>query len=175
MFSQFIFWWRLSRNTLYSLNTVASNHFHSIKKTLFSSTDHAISMECKAFDFQCQCTQQKLQSIYAVLTFDPQLKKILTFSVKDRYQLNYFICFKNFYAETITSLKLNLFSFFLCGCQHHQRKTICLYVYISDIRQIVGYRTPVFIQRFPWRLHITITYNLPHRRLWYADVVTVIA
>jgi hypothetical protein len=92
LFSQFIFWWRLSRNTLYSLNTVASNHFHSIKKTLFSSTDHAISMECKAFDFQCQCTQQKLQSIYAVLTFDPQLKKILTFSLKDRYQLIYFIC-----------------------------------------------------------------------------------
>jgi hypothetical protein len=47
-------------------------------------------------------------------------------------------------------------------------------MYISDIRQIVGYRTPVFIQRFPWRLHITITYNLPHLRLWYADV-TVIA
>jgi hypothetical protein len=43
-----------------------------------------------------------------------------------------------------------------------QRKTICLYVYISDVRQIVGYRIPVCIQRFPWRLHITITYNLPH-------------
>jgi hypothetical protein len=89
------------------------------------------------------------------------------FSVKDRYQLNYFICIKDVNAETNTSLKLNLFSFFICGCRHHQRKTICLYVYISD-RQIVGYRTPVFIQRFPWRLHITITYNLPH---WYADVV----
>ena len=47
-------------------------------------------------------------------------------------------------------------------------------MYISDIRQIVGYRTPVFTQRFPWRLHITITYNLPHLRLSYADV-TVIA
>jgi hypothetical protein len=84
--------------------------------------------------------------------FDPQLKKILTFSVKDRYQLNHFICIKDFNAETITSLKLNLFSFFICGSQHHQRKTICLYVYISDIRQIVGYRTPVFIQPFPWHL-----------------------
>ena len=30
------------------------------------------------------------------------------------------------------------------------KENICLYVYISDIRQIVGYRTPVFIQRFPW-------------------------
>jgi hypothetical protein len=89
------------------------------------------------------------------LTFDSQLKKILTFPVKDRYQLNYFICIKDFNSETNTSLKLNLFSFFICGCRHLQRKTICLYVYISDIRQIVGYRTPVFIQRFPWPHHIT--------------------
>jgi hypothetical protein len=110
--------------------------------------------------YWCSVPHQKLQSICAVLTFDPQLKKILAFSVKDRYQLNYFICTKDFNAETNTSLKLNLFSFFICGCQHHQKNTICLYVYISDIRQIVGYRTPVFIQRFPWRLHITITY--PH-------------
>ena len=137
----------------------------------FRPPDHVISMELLALNFRSQCIQQKLQSICAVLSFDPQHKKILTFSVKDRYQLNYFICIK----ETNISLKLNLFSFFICGCQHHQRKTICLYVYISDIRQIVRYRTPVFIQRFPWRLHITITYNLRHLRLWYADVVTVIA
>ena len=100
----------------------------------FRPPDHVISMECSALNFRCQCTQQKLQSICAVLTFDHQLKKILTFSVKDRYQLNYVICIKGFNAETITSLKLNLFSFFICGCQHHQRKTICLYVLflISD-------------------------------------------
>jgi hypothetical protein len=109
--------------------------------------------------------------------FNVRSSNILTFSVKDRYQLNYFMCIKDFNAETITSLKLYLFSFFICGsqCQHHERETICLYVYISDIRQIVGYRTPVFIQPFPWRLHITIYYNLPHLRLWYADIVTVIA
>jgi hypothetical protein len=146
-------------------NTVVSNRFHSVKICYFRPPDHVISMEFLVLNFRCQCTQQKLQSICAVLTFDPQLKKILTFSVKYRYQLNYFTCIKDFIAETNTSLKLNLFSFFICGCQHHQKKTICLYVYISDIRQIVGYRTPVFIQRFPWRLHITITYNLPHLRL----------
>ena len=147
-----------------TFNTVVSNHFQSVKFCYFRPPDHVISMECL-----CQCTQQKLQLICAVLTYDPQLKKILTFSV------HYFICIKDFNADTNTSLKLNLFSFFICDCQHHQRKTICLYVYISDIRQIVGYQTPVFIQRFPWRLHITITYFLPHLRLWYADVVTVIA
>jgi hypothetical protein len=71
-------------------------------------------MECKALDFRCQCTQQRLQSICAILTFNPLLKKILTFSVKDRYQLNYFICIKDLNAEIIriTSLKLNLFFFF---------------------------------------------------------------
>jgi hypothetical protein len=37
------------------------------------------------------------------------------FTVKERYQLNYFICIKDFNAETNTSLKLNLFSFFICG------------------------------------------------------------
>jgi lipopolysaccharide assembly outer membrane protein LptD (OstA) len=44
------------------------------------------------------------QSICPVLTFDPQLKKILTFSVKDRYQLNYFICIKDLNTRIITSL-----------------------------------------------------------------------
>ena len=66
-------------------------------------------MAIQALDFWCQCTQQKIQSICVVLTFDPQLKKILTFSVKDRYQFNYFICIKDMTTETITSLKLNLF------------------------------------------------------------------
>jgi hypothetical protein len=137
-------------------NTVVSNHFHSVKILLFSSA--------RSRDFAGMYTT-KLQSICAVLTFDPRLKNILTFSVEDRYQLNYFICIKDFNAETITSLKLSLFSFFIYGFQHHERKTICLYVYISVIRQTVRYRTPVFIQRFSWHLHITITYNLLHLRL----------
>jgi hypothetical protein len=47
-------------------------------------------------------------------------------------------------------------------------------LYISDIRQILRYRTSLFIQPFPWRIHITITYNLPHLRIWNADVVTII-
>jgi hypothetical protein len=39
----------------------------------FRLPDQVISMECLALNFRCQCTQQKLQSICAVLTFDPQL------------------------------------------------------------------------------------------------------
>jgi hypothetical protein len=101
-------------------NTVFSNHFHSSKKLFFRSPDHVISMECSALNFRCQCTQQKLQSICAVLTFDLQHKKILAISVKEGYQLNYFICIKDLNAETITSLKLN-WSFFICCCQHHEK------------------------------------------------------
>jgi hypothetical protein len=70
------------------------------------------------------------QSICAVLTFDPQLKKILTFFVKDRYQLNYFICIKDFNAETNTSLKLNLFSFFylrLSASSKENDLPLCIY------------------------------------------------
>ena len=40
-----------------------------------------ISMELLALNFRCQCTQQKFQSICAILTFNPQLKEILAFSV----------------------------------------------------------------------------------------------
>jgi hypothetical protein len=141
-------------------NTVVSNHFHSVKKKLFSSARSRDFDGMFSTELPVSMYTTKIQSICVVLAFDPQLKKILTFSVKDSYQLNYFICIKDFNVETITSLRLNLFSFFIYDCQYHQRKTICLYVYISDIRQIVGYRTPVFIQRFPWRLHITISYNL---------------
>jgi hypothetical protein len=121
-----------SRNV--SCNSIRLFRIISIlsKFCYFRPPDHVISMECKALDFRCQCTQEKFQSICAVLTFDLQLKKILTFSVKDRYHLNYFICIKDFIAE-ITSIKLNLFSFFICCYQHYERKTICLYIFlISD-------------------------------------------
>ena len=47
--------------------------------------------------------------------------------------------------------------------------------YISVIRQTERYRTPVFTHPFSWCLLITITYTLPHLRLWFVAVVTVIA
>ena len=65
----------------------------------------------------------------------PQLKEFLTFSLKDRYQLNYLICIKDFNAQTITSLKLNLFSFFIYCCQNHERKMICLEIFLLSDRQ----------------------------------------
>ena len=38
-------------------------------------------------------------------------------------------------------------------------------LYISVIRQTVGYQTPAFTLPFSWRLHFTITCNLLHLRL----------
>jgi hypothetical protein len=130
----------------------------------FRPPDHVISMECTALDFRCQCTQQKLQSICAVLTFDPQLKKISTFSVKDRYQLNYFICTKDFNAETITSLKLNLFSFFICGCRHHERK-----IFLISARQW-GTEHKYLFSRF---LGVSILQLLVIYRIYNYDMLTL--
>ena len=121
-----------TNNTVVSnhFNTVVSNHFHSVNILLFSSARSRDFDGLIGIELRCQCTQQKLQSICSVLTFDPQLKTILTFSVKDRYQLNYFICIKDFNAETNTSLKLNLFSFFtlrLSASSKENDLPLCIY------------------------------------------------
>jgi hypothetical protein len=122
-------------------NTVVSNHFHSVNILLFSSA--------RSSDFDVMYSTGLPVSMYTTQTpIDMcrlNVRSILTFSVKHKYQLNYFICIKDFNIETINSLTLNLFSFFICGCQHHERETICLYLYISDIRQNVRYRTSVCI------------------------------
>jgi hypothetical protein len=57
-------------------------------------------------------------------------RNLFTFSFKDRYQLNYFICIKDMNTETNTSLKLDLFSFFICCCIM-KRKRFCLYIFQS--------------------------------------------
>ena len=72
----------------------------------------------------------------------------------------------------IFKIKLVLFLYLLLSVSWKENN---LSWYISVIRQTVRYWTPVFTQLFSWCLHITITYNLLHLRLWYVDVVTVIA
>ena len=79
-------------------NTVDSNHFHSVKILLFLSA--RFRWNSWHWTSGVNVHNKNSQSICAVLTFDPQLNKILTFSVNDRYQLNYFICIKDFNAET---------------------------------------------------------------------------
>ena len=134
----------------------------------FRPPDHVISMACSALDFQCQCTQRKLQSICAVLTFDPQLKKILIFSVKDK-SIKLFYLYQRLQCRDNYFFKIKfVFFLYLLLSSSWKKKRSAFNIFL--IWQIVGYRTPVFIQPFPWRLHITITYNLPHLRLWYADV-----
>ena len=111
---------------------LVSNHFHSVKNFFFRLPNHVILMECQALDFRCQCTQRKLQLISGVLTL---LKFFFTLSVKDGYQLNYFICIKDFNAQTITSLKLNLLYFFIYCCHHHERQTTCIDIFLLSDRE----------------------------------------
>ena len=87
--------------TLYHHNTVVSNHFHSVKNFLFSSA--------KPCDFDGMLGTGLPVSMYTTKTpidkchFNvTQLKDFFTFSVKDRYQLNYCICIKDVHAQTTT-------------------------------------------------------------------------
>ena len=129
------------------LNTVVLNHLHSVKKNYFRPSDHMISMEYLALNFPCQCTQQKLQSICAVLTFDPQLKKNPNIFCKRQISIKLFYLYQRLECRDKYFFKIK-FVFFPCLRLSASSKEN-LYVYISDIRHIVGYRTPVFIQRFP--------------------------
>jgi hypothetical protein len=79
------------------VNTFVSNHFHSVKSFLFSSA--------RPHDFDGMLGTGLPVSMYTTKTpidmwrFNvPQLKEFLTFSVEDRYQLNIFICIKDFNA-----------------------------------------------------------------------------
>ena len=118
----------------YHSNTLDSNNFHSDKNFLFSSA--------KPRDFDGMLGTGLPVSMYTPKTptdkwrFNvTQLKEFFTFSVRGRYQLNNFICMKDFNAQTITSLKLNLFYFFIYCCQHDERKTTCLDIFLLSDRQ----------------------------------------
>ena len=93
-----------------NMNTIVSNHFHSVKNFLFSSA--------KPRDCDGMLGTGLPVSMYTTKTSIDKCRFNVTqlnffFSVKDRYQLNYFICIKDFNAQTITSLKLNLLYIFI--------------------------------------------------------------
>ena len=94
-----------------------------------------------------------------------QLKDILFFYIFCKRQMSifFFICIKDVNAQTITSLKLNLFMslFTAVGIMKGKRPVLIYFI----VKQTMRYRIPVFIPPFSWHLHITITYNLPHLRL----------
>ena len=125
--------YQLIRNTRKN-NTIVSNHFHSIKNFLFSSAKPRDfdGMLGTGFPVSMYTTKTPIDKCRFNVT---QLKEYFMFSVKDRYQLNYFICIKDFNAQTITSLILNLFYFFIYCCQHHERKTTCVDIFLLSDRQ----------------------------------------
>ena len=131
----------------------------------FCPPDHVISMKCKALDFRCQCTQRKLQSICAVLTFDPQLEKNLNIFCKRQISIKLFYLYQRLQEKYC--FKINLFFFFICCCQHHERKTICLYIFlISDM----GTKHQYLFSRF---LGVSILQLLIIYRIYDYDMLTL--
>jgi hypothetical protein len=154
-------------------NTVVSNHFHSVKNFLFSSakprdfdgmlgTGLPVSMyTTKTPIDKCHFNVAQLKDFFYI--FCKRQISIKLFYLHQRLQ-----CTENYFFK----IKFVLFLYLLLSASWKEND---LSWYISAIRQTMRSRTPVFTQPFSWRLHITITYNLPHLRLWYVDIVTVIA
>ena len=149
-------------------NTVVSNHFHSVKNLLFSSA--------KPRDYDGMFGTGLPVSMYTTKTpmdqcrFNvTQLKDFFTFSVKDRYRFNYFICIKDFNEQTITSLKSNLFYFFIYCCQHHERKTTCLDIFLLSDWQW-GTEHQYLLSRF---LGVSILQLLIIYRIYDYDMLTL--
>jgi len=84
------------------------------------------------------------------------LKKNLNIFCKRQISIKLFYLYQGLQCRDNYFFKIK-FVFFLYLMLSASWKENDLPLYISDFRQIVGYRTPVFIQPFPWRLHITIT------------------
>jgi branched-subunit amino acid transport protein AzlD len=149
-------------------NMVVSNHFHSVNFFLFSST--------KPYDFYGMLGTGLPVSMYTTKTPIDKccfnitwLKEFFTLTVKDRYQLNYFICIKDFNAQTITSLKLNLFYYFIYCCQHHERKMTCLDMFLLLDRQW-GTEYQYLLSRF---LDVSILQLLIFYRIYDYDMLTL--
>ena len=167
-------WWSLSFSPVSKPHTHITYMLRQCTSIVyFRPPYHVISMELLAVNFRCQCTQQKLQSICAVLTFDPQLSKNLNIFCKRQISITLSYLYQRYEYRDNYFFKIE-FVFFLYLLLSVSWNENDLPLYISDIRNILGYRTSVFIQPFPWCLHITYTYNLTHVQLWNADVVTVI-
>jgi hypothetical protein len=74
------------------------------------------------------------QLICAVLTFDPQLKKNLNILCKRQISIKLFYLYQRLQCRDYYFFKIKFVSFFICCCQYHETKTICLYIFlISDI------------------------------------------
>ena len=154
-------------NYVMYFNTLISNHFHSLESF---------------FIFVCQTTwvgwnvrqwasgvnvHNENSNRYARFNV-PQLKEFLAFSVRD-ISIKYIICIKDFDAQTITSLKLNLFSSFIYCCQHHERKTICLDIFLLSDRQW-GTEHQYLLGRF---LGVSILQFLIIYRIYDHDISTL--
>ena len=114
---------------------VVSNHFHFIKNFLFLSAKPRDFDGMLGTGLPVSMYTMNLQSISAILTL-LNLKNFYIFC-KRQISIKFVICIKDFNAQTITctSLKLNLFYFFIYCCQHHKGKTTCLDIFLLSDRQ----------------------------------------
>jgi hypothetical protein len=156
-------------------NTVVSNHFHSVKILLFSSARSHDFEGMLSAEFPVSMSTTETPIDMCRFNVRSSIKKNLNNFCKRQISIKLFYLYQRLQCRDNYFFNIKFVFFLYLWLSASSKENDLPFCIISDIRQTVWYRTPVFIQRFPWRLHITITYNLPHLQLWYADVVTVIA
>ena len=153
------------------VNTVVSNHFHSVKILLFSSA--------RSRDFDGMFSIGLPVSMYTTKTpidlyrFNVRYSTLKNLSIfcERQISIKLFYLYQRLQCRDNYFFKIKFVFFLYLLLSASWKKTICLYIFLISDRQW-GTEHQYLLIRFLWRLHITI---LPHLRLWYADVVTVIA
>ena len=115
---------QMYRSSSTCLNLTCSHHDDTDVQVII-----ILSKYNMALNFRCQCTQQKLQSICADLTFDPQLKKILTFSGKDRYSIKWFYLYQRLQCRNKYFFKIKFFFLYLRPSASSKENDLPLCIY----------------------------------------------
>ena len=160
--------WPIGNITNTKPNPLVSNHFHSVKNVLFSSA--------KPRDFDGMLDTGLPVSIYTTQTPIDKWRFNVTqpffyIFCKRQISIKLFYLYQRLQCTDNYFFKIKFVLFTAVSIMKAKRPVLKYFCYQTDS----GVPNTVFTQPFSWRLHITITYNLPHIRLWYIDVVTVIA
>ena len=155
---QFVFCFVSDQCKINGTNTVVLNHFHSVKILLFSSArsrdfDGMFSIGLPVSMNTTKTPIDLCRLKRSILN----LKKNLDIFCKRQISIKLFYMYQRLQCRDNYFFKIKFVFFLFLLLLASWKKTICYYIFLIS------------------RLHITITYNLPHLRLWYADVVTVIA
>jgi len=124
-----------------------------------------LSAKPRDFDVSMYTTKTPIEKWRFNVT---ELKEIFAFSVKDR-SIKLFYLYQRLQCTDNYFFKIKFASFFIYCCQHRERKTICLDIFLLSDRQW-GTEHQYFLSRF---LGVSILQLLIIYRIYNYDMLTL--